>query len=757
MVSSTDGGSTYSAHPPLSRVPPSGAAMAPYDARRWIVAVQSALISTRNAFATSEVLTGVHPEASRPQFHPRRRGWVFATYRSQTQARSSAIAFSSDDGATWTEIEIPGGQPEADLVFDPCDDETWYVQRHDGDGFVRVSGAGTSTTDLDPGAPHRRTLSVVPRAEGCELLVETTGGLFAVDDQGATWNRLGSGLAAPPAYQFVFDPHVVGQIYAATPSGLAVSEDHGRTWDWPLAFDGLHLEAFVVGSQPGHLAWLSFAGVLYRSLDGGMTAEVIDSQVQRILADPFVPGDLLVQTGASAWTRRGDLGETVLHGVDFDVLFAVDEIAFAPHEQGLAYAYSSVDERFYVSRDGGATFGTTAIVPNLLATQSARGLRVARDGTIYLFGALDAVRSRDGGVTFEPIPVIEAAPTASRIRALVPDPHDPAVLIAAVARDDGGALVLRSIDRGASFDAWSTGAVLSVDGFGTVGRSPVDPNLSLYGGRTIQRRDESTDACASAGVLCLRDERFEVSLHFGDPADGTPGIALTVDARSDDSGLFTFFDADNWELLVKVLDGCGLNDRFWVLAAATTDQAYTLRVADRDSGTVREYVNAPGRRSPAILDTDAFATCDAASPARVPSGPASSILPAAVSATATAIAPEDDCASGRLCLQDGRFEVAVRWRDAGGAEGDGQPVDVRSADSGLFTFFDPSNWELMVKVLDACALNGRYWVLGAATTDVGYDLVVTDTTSGAEQIYSNPVGTVSPAIIDVEAFACSVP
>ncbi|MEM8934313.1 MAG: hypothetical protein AAGE94_24180, partial [Acidobacteriota bacterium] len=571
---------------------------------------------------------------------------------------------------------------------------------------------------------------------------------------------------APSAHRFVFDPHVVSRVYAATASGLAISEDHGRTWDWPPAFDGLGLDSLVVGSQPGHLAWLSLAGVLYRSLDDGVTSEIVDFPVRRILADPFAPDELLVQSGSLVWTRRGDLGETMLHVVRFDVGYSVDEIAFAPHEQDLAYTYSALDERFYVSRDGGETFETTAIVPNPLLTQSVRGLRVAGDGTIYLFGDLDAVRSRDGGVTFEPMPVIDAAPTASRLRDLVPDPHDPAALAAAVARNDGGELLLRSADRGATFDAWSTGAVLSVDGFGTVARSPVDANLSLYGGRTIQRRDDSTDACDSTDVLCLRDERFEVSLHFGAPADGTPDIARTVDARSLDSGLFTFFDADNWEVLVKVLDGCGLNDRFWVLAAATTDQAYTLRLTDRASGIVREYVNAPGRRSPAIIDTDAFASCDAAtsapvSPAAAPSiaaspAPSRSIDSAAVRTTATS-AKVDGCPNDRLCLQEGRFEVAVRWRDTGGTEGDGQPVDVRSADSGLFTFFDPSNWELMVKVLDACDFNGRYWVLGAATTDVGYDLVVTDTTDGAEQVYSNPLGTVSPAIIDVEAFACAVP
>ncbi|MCP4658010.1 MAG: hypothetical protein GY856_21585 [bacterium] len=78
---------------------------------------------------------------------------------------------------------------------------------------------------------------------------------------------------------------------------------------------------------------------------------------------------------------------------------------------------------------------------------------------------------------------------------------------------------------------------------------------------------------------------------------------------SDDSGLFWFFDPDNWEMLVKVLDACGLNGRYWVFAAATTNVEYTLRVVDTETDSVVEYHNPLGTASPAITDTSAFATC----------------------------------------------------------------------------------------------------------------------------------------------------
>jgi hypothetical protein len=60
----------------------------------------------------------------------------------------------------------------------------------------------------------------------------------------------------------------------------------------------------------------------------------------------------------------------------------------------------------------------------------------------------------------------------------------------------------------------------------------------------------------------------------------------------------------------------------------------------------------------------------------------------------------------------------------------------------------------MVKVIDACALNGRWWVFAAGTTNVGYTLTLTDTATQRSVRYENPLGRVSPAVTDVKAFPC---
>ncbi len=124
-------------------------------------------------------------------------------------------------------------------------------------------------------------------------------------------------------------------------------------------------------------------------------------------------------------------------------------------------------------------------------------------------------------------------------------------------------------------------------------------------------------------------------------------------------------------------------------------------------------------------------------------------------ASATTLAGPSDCVPDdqALCLNGGRFRVEIRWRNFADQEGPARVVEVDSDESGLFYFFTPDNWEMLLKVLDGCAYNGHYWVFAAATTNVEYTLRVTDTQTGELQEYFNPLGTASPAITDTKAFA----
>lgn len=111
-------------------------------------------------------------------------------------------------------------------------------------------------------------------------------------------------------------------------------------------------------------------------------------------------------------------------------------------------------------------------------------------------------------------------------------------------------------------------------------------------------------------------------------------------------------------------------------------------------------------------------------------------------------------AGGPLFLTQERFRVDVTFQVPDGTLGTGEPTKLTS-DSGYFTFFDPSNVEIVAKVLDACTVNGKFWVFLAGLTDLGVTITVTDTTNGSVRTYENPPSTVFRSVLDIEAFpAC---
>jgi CSLREA domain-containing protein len=111
------------------------------------------------------------------------------------------------------------------------------------------------------------------------------------------------------------------------------------------------------------------------------------------------------------------------------------------------------------------------------------------------------------------------------------------------------------------------------------------------------------------------------------------------------------------------------------------------------------------------------------------------------------------CVAGgsTLCLNGGRFRVTATFQ-TGGTTSPAQGVTLTD-ESGYFWFFSPGNVEVTVKVLNACALNNRYWVFAAGMTNVRVDLTVTDTKTGTTKSYTNPQGRVFRSILDTGAFA----
>ena len=117
------------------------------------------------------------------------------------------------------------------------------------------------------------------------------------------------------------------------------------------------------------------------------------------------------------------------------------------------------------------------------------------------------------------------------------------------------------------------------------------------------------DCLPDATTHCLNDGRFQVRVEWATP-QGTEGPGFAI-LPSDDSGEFWFFNADNTELIVKVLDACEIEgfNSFWVFAAGLTDVEVVITVLDTESLQIRTYENPLSRPFEPILDTDAFFTC----------------------------------------------------------------------------------------------------------------------------------------------------
>ena len=117
------------------------------------------------------------------------------------------------------------------------------------------------------------------------------------------------------------------------------------------------------------------------------------------------------------------------------------------------------------------------------------------------------------------------------------------------------------------------------------------------------RAGEYTDCRPTQAPLVL-DGGYEVSLCY-ETAEGLVGEGRGGIWASGQSGLLWFFDRDNAEALVKVLDGCSHNGRRWVFVAPVTDLAFNLHVTSHN-GRRWTHRNRLGMTAAARGDTSAF-------------------------------------------------------------------------------------------------------------------------------------------------------
>jgi hypothetical protein len=140
----------------------------------------------------------------------------------------------------------------------------------------------------------------------------------------------------------------------------------------------------------------------------------------------------------------------------------------------------------------------------------------------------------------------------------------------------------------------------------TIAAGGGEPHFMIFG----RRRDSATGGTGlcnvDADTLCLSASRFKVTANWQSTTASGAGTGITL---TPDTGYFWFFNSSNVEMVVKVLDACGVNGKKWVFAGGLTNVAVVLTVTDTQTGVVKVYNNPQNTAFLPIQDTLAFSTC----------------------------------------------------------------------------------------------------------------------------------------------------
>ncbi|HEX9945120.1 MAG TPA: Calx-beta domain-containing protein [Thermoanaerobaculia bacterium] len=134
--------------------------------------------------------------------------------------------------------------------------------------------------------------------------------------------------------------------------------------------------------------------------------------------------------------------------------------------------------------------------------------------------------------------------------------------------------------------------------------------LSAFSSIAAGATDGPTAPCDETRALCLHGGRFEATVQWRRPATAAGGEARRATLpEAPGSGLFSSSRRDGLQLLLNVHDGCNVNDHYWLDFAAVSDEEFTLRVRDTQTGRTWVYFNPAGSAPAPVRDVDAFATC----------------------------------------------------------------------------------------------------------------------------------------------------
>jgi len=276
------------------------------------------------------------------------------------------------------------------------------------------------------------------------------------------------------------------------------------------------------------------------------------------------------------------------------------------------------------------------------------------------------------------------------------------------------------------------------------------PFSNIAGGNT----PPNTVACIpDADTACLLGGKFKVEgamKNFQTPPQTFVNQVMSFPggrAESDQAVFFESFNPGNFEVGIKMVNACSLAPgnpirNFWVFAGGLTNAKTDITVEDTVTGAVFSWNNPSGQFPTSIGDTMAF-PCD--------------------DLGGTPSCTRNDTTA---CLLGGRFKVTGSMQNFQTPPTTFVTKVIQfgqnraETDQAVFhESFQPGNFEVGVKMVDACSLAPgnplrSYWTFYGGLTNAETTIRVVRISDGDADVFTNPSGTFPTTVGNTAAFDC---
>jgi hypothetical protein len=120
----------------------------------------------------------------------------------------------------------------------------------------------------------------------------------------------------------------------------------------------------------------------------------------------------------------------------------------------------------------------------------------------------------------------------------------------------------------------------------------------------------SSSSCTrNANTACLVNGRFKVTASYNNASGHGNATVMSFAgkrAESDESAFLYFTDPSNFEVGLKILPACGVDNHFWVFISGLTNQGWTVNVLDTSTGHTKTYSNRLNHLTSTTADTGAL-------------------------------------------------------------------------------------------------------------------------------------------------------